>query len=512
MSTPDAVLLPYQQRWVADESPLKIAEKSRRTGLTWAEAADAALAAGAEKSVGGKNHFYVGSNKEMAREFIEAVAQWARAFDKVASSVREEIFLDDDGDKEILTFVVYFPSAGFKVQALSSSPRNLRGMQGNVTIDEAAFHDRLAEVLKAALALTMWGAKVRLISTHNGVDNLFNELIDDSRAGKKRYSVHRITLDDALGDGLYQRICLVSGKPWSPGAQQTWRDNLLKDTATEDDALEEYFCVPKASGGSYLSRVLIEARMETAPVLRFEGSTEFNSWPEAQRMAEVNDWLNARLTPLLQALNTEQRHCVGEDFARSGDLTVIAPLAIGQDLKRRCPFIVELKNLPFRNQEQIFYAVVDGLPRFSGGKLDARGNGQYLAEQARYRYGSGLIDEVMLSQRWYLEHMPPFKAAFEDDAIAIPKDADILSDLRAIQVVKGVPKIPDGNTATDGAASSKSQRRHGDAAVALCLAWAASTMDATTYAYHPVSKQADQDNHKRRIKVTRGLKQRGSLL
>lgn len=38
--------------------------------------------------------------------------------------------------------------------------KKLRGMQGVVCIDEAAFHEKLAEVLKAALALTMWGAKV----------------------------------------------------------------------------------------------------------------------------------------------------------------------------------------------------------------------------------------------------------------------------------------------------------------------------------------------------------------
>ncbi|EAC1890545.1 hypothetical protein JT609_003525 [Escherichia coli] len=31
-----AVLMPYQQRWVADTSPLKVIEKSRRTGITWA--------------------------------------------------------------------------------------------------------------------------------------------------------------------------------------------------------------------------------------------------------------------------------------------------------------------------------------------------------------------------------------------------------------------------------------------------------------------------------------------
>ncbi|HHF3237876.1 TPA: terminase family protein, partial [Vibrio alginolyticus] len=174
----DELLLGYQKRWIADDSVLKIAEKSRRTGLTFAEAADSSLTAGAAKGEGGSNVFYVGSNKEMAREFIDAVGLWAKIFDKAAGEVQEEVINNED--KDILTFVIYFES-GFKVQALSSNPSNLRGMQGTVIIDEAAFHDRLAEVLKAALALTMWGAKVRLISTHNGVGNLFNQLILDSR-------------------------------------------------------------------------------------------------------------------------------------------------------------------------------------------------------------------------------------------------------------------------------------------------------------------------------------------
>jgi len=209
---PESVLLPYQKAWIEDPSPLKIAEKSRRTGLTWGEAADAVLTASASRVAGGGNHYYVGSNKEMAIEFIDACAMWSRAFDRAASAIQEEVLHDED--KDILTFNIHFAS-GFKIQALSSRPSNLRGRQGNVTIDEAAFHGELAEVLKAALALTMWGSKVRLISTHNGVDNTFNELIQDSRAGKKRYSVHRITLDDACKQGLYQRICQVRGIVWS---------------------------------------------------------------------------------------------------------------------------------------------------------------------------------------------------------------------------------------------------------------------------------------------------------
>ncbi len=466
--TPESILLPYQRRWVADESQLKIAEKSRRTGLTWAEAADAVLSASASKAAGGTNHFYVGSNKEMAIEFIDACAMWAKAFNRAASEIQEEIL--EDEDKDILTYTIRFTS-GFKIQALSSRPSNMRGRQGNVTIDEAAFHEQLAEVLKAALALTMWGAKVRLISTHNGVENLFNEIIQDSRAGKKRYSVHRITLDDACRDGLYKRICQVRGTDWSQAAEDEWKNNLLRDTATREDAMEEYYCVPKSGGGAYLSRALIEARMVEAPVLRFEGSTEFNAWPEHLREAEILDWCEQELLPHLTTLDPSDPHAFGEDFGRSGDLTVIAPIAIRRDLSRHVPFLVELRNAPFKQQEQVLNYIADRLPRLQAGALDARGNGQYLAEQTAYRYGAGRIECVMLSQAWYLENMPKLKAAFEDDLLSIPRDREVLDDLRALQVVKGIPRLPEGKT-------GDSKNRHGDAAIAIAMAYYASLMEA----------------------------------
>jgi phage FluMu gp28-like protein len=498
METPESVLLPYQRAWIADDAQLKIGEKSRRTGLTWAEASDAVLTASATRSAGGTNHFYVGSGKEMAIEFIDACAMWARAFNRAASEIEEEIF--EDEDKDILTFNIKFAS-GFKIQALSSRPSNLRGRQGNVTIDEAAFHERLAEVLKAALALTMWGAKVRLISTHNGVENLFNELIQDSRAGRRRYSVHRITLDDACEQGLYQRICQVRGVAWSQAAEDEWKANLLSDTATREDALEEYYCVPKQGGGAFLSRALIEARMVDAPVLRFEGSAEFNAWPEHLREAEVRDWCETHLLEPLKALDPKLPHAIGGDFGRSGDLTVFAPIETGQALRRRVPFLVELRNVPFKQQEQIFNFIADRLPRLTSGALDARGNGQYLAEQAVYRYGSGRIEPVMLSQPWYLENMPKFKAAFEDDTLSLPRDLNVLDDLRAIQVIKGIPKLPDAKT-------GDSKNRHGDAAIAIALAYYASLMEVEEFDYRPVRNRYDprEDAAHRRVRVTGGFR------
>ncbi|MGV4078495.1 hypothetical protein ACV8UU_23585, partial [Citrobacter freundii] len=42
--------------------------------------------------------------------------------------------------------------------------------------------------------------------------NLFNTIITDSRAGKKRYSVHHVDIETAIAEGLYQRICQVTKK------------------------------------------------------------------------------------------------------------------------------------------------------------------------------------------------------------------------------------------------------------------------------------------------------------
>lgn len=466
------VFLPYQQRWFADESQIMFAEKSRRTGLTWAEAGRNVVKAARPRRRQGCNTFYVGSKKEMALEYIAACALFAKAFNELAQAdVYEQTFWDEGRQEEILTYMIRFPKSGFKIQALSSRPSNLRGLQGDVVIDEAAFHESLEELLKAALALTMWGNKVRLISTHNGVENLFNQYIEDARAGRKDYSIHRITLDDAIADGLYKRICYVTGQTWSPEAEKKWRDDLYKNAPNIESADEEYGCIPKNGGGAWLSRALIESRMSAdTPVLRWACKPGFELLPDHIRAAECRDWLDAVMAPLLAPLPTDVISFNGEDFGRSGDLTVHVPLIQHQNLVRRVPFLVELRNVPFRQQEQIAFYLMDRLPRFMGGAFDARGNGQFLAEVAMQRYGASRIQQVMLSEGWYREHMPPVKAALEDGTLdGLPSDADVLADLRAIQVIKGVPRVPE--TRTTGADQGK---RHGDAAVALALAWFAS--------------------------------------
>lgn len=464
-----AALMGYQQRWVADKSPLKVIEKSRRTGLTWGEAADDVLTAASNRSAGGQNVYYIAYNQDMTIEYIQACAMWARVFNYAASEIEEGLWDDEEDDKHIKTFTIRFPASGFRIVALTSRPSNLRGRQGTIVIDEAAFHDQLDELLKAALAMLIWGGRVRVISTHNGVENPFNELVEDIRAGKRKGTVHRITFKEAVTDGLYHRVCLRLGKEWTAADEAAWMADVYAFYG--DGAEEELDCVPANSGGAWLSRALIESRMSAdTPVLRWECKAGFELLPDHIRAAECRDWLEAVLAPLLAALPADAISFNGEDFGRSGDLTVHVPLIQTQNLVRRVPFLVELRNVPFRQQEQIAFYLMDRLPRFTGGAFDARGNGQFLAEVAMQRYGASRIQQVMLSESWYREHMPPVKAALEDGTLdGLPRDADVLADLRTVQIIKGVPRIPD--TRTTGEDKGK---RHGDAAVAVALAYFAS--------------------------------------
>ncbi|MCC3246151.1 hypothetical protein LG047_12610 [Methylocystis sp. WRRC1] len=482
-ATPD-VLLPYQKRLVelAMSEKVTVVEKSRRTGVTWAGCAAMVLISAA--AAGGMDCFYIGYNLEMAREAIDTCAEWAKHFDQAASAVEEFLF-DDEADKAIKAFRITFAS-GHHIVALPSRARSLRGMQGFVCVDEAAFHDDLEELLKAAFALLMWGGRVLVISTHNGVDNAYNRLIRScaARGGDKPYALLRVDLDEALDDGLARRIMLKSGEAWSPEGEAKWRDDVIAFYG--DAADEELFCIPSEGDGAFLPAPLIEARArQGVPVLRLSRPNDFTHWRAELRERDVREWCEAELAPLLATLDKSRAHYLGGDYGRVSDLTVLWPLAVTQTLKRVTPFVVEMRNMPFDQQRQVLKFICDRLPRFSASKHDATGLGMSTAEFAVQTYGELRTEAVMLNVPWYRENAQPLKTAFEDDWIEIPADADIASDLRLLVVKNGVPQVP-------ALKSGVKKDRHGDAAVALMLAYAATRTGVVEIDYTPASKGRDE--------------------
>lgn len=479
------ILLNYQKRILASTAmyPVTLVPKSRRIGATWGVAADAVLTTAAAKSAGGMDTFYIGFNLDMAREFIDVCGMWARSFNEAAMAVEEFLFDDGEADKNIQAFRIRFAS-GFEIVALASRPRSLRGRQGYVIIDEAAFHDDLDGVMKAALALLMWGGKILVISTHLGVDNPFAKLVEDSRSGRNPFHIESCDFDEALQDGLYQRICLVTGKTWSPEAEAAWRAGIISFYGEHAD--EELFCIPSQGGGIYLPRPLIEARMlGDLRVHRIERPTDFAYLPKAYREADILAWCETHLKEPLKALDKDRQHGFGHDFGRVSDLSILTPIEIGKTLKRTVPFVVEMRNIPFEQQRQILFYVCDRLPRFIGGKMDATGNGAYLAEVAAQRYGVLRVEQVKMTAQWYLENFPPLKAAFEDGMLWIPSDADQLNDLALVTTVRGIPMIPAvKTTGADG------KKRHGDYAVSLVLAYAQTRSGIVEFGYRSASTDA----------------------
>ena len=451
-------LLPYQARWNRETAPVAVMEKSRRIGLSWGDACERVVYA----AEGRGNVYYQSYAQDMTEGYISDCAAWARKLGQAASEILQETVLDNE--RKILIYRIDFAS-GKHIKALSSHARSVRskGAPGDILIiDEAAYCDDIGALIKAGVAFTMWGGQVRIISTHNGADNEFNELIQEIRAGRHEYALHRVTLDDAIKDGLARRICSVRRDTWNEDYEARFRKATIGQYRSKDEADEELFCVPRLGGGAYFPRALIEVCMFDAPVIRFSGSAAYNALPEPARAREMADWLADTVRPLLVSLNPGRRHVYGMDFGRTGDLSVIAPLEIGEQLQRTCPFLLELQNVPHQQQVQVVECIGQYLPRFSGGAHDAGGNGSYVAEAAVDLFGS-MIEPVVFSEAWYREEMPKYKALYEDRGIRIPRHDDVLQDHRAIQLIRGVPKLPPNKT-------DKKGERHGDSAIALALA------------------------------------------
>jgi len=485
------VLLPYQKQAIRTRLLYSVTfiEKSRRTGLTWAFALDAVLVAAAEAKAGGMDVWYIGYNLEMAREFIDVVGMWAKLVADVAVEAGEWVFDDYDPKtketRQIKAFRVKFAS-GFEVVALPSSPRSLRGKAGYVLIDEAAFHDDLEELLKAAIALTIWGGMVVVISTHDGEANPFNRKIEDIRAGRLPYGLVRIDFDDALKGGLYQRICQRKGDEWSPEKEAPWRAGVIADY--DEAADEELFCIPSEGSGSWILPGVVDACMRSdIPIIRWEMPNEFAARPEEQRRAAARDFCETRLKPVLSRIQPDLRTVFGMDFGRVADLSVFWPLQIQADLFKSTPFVLEMRNIPFDQQEQVVFWLVGKIKRLVKGALDAGGNGASLAEKTAQKFGFSRIEQIKFSVDWYRLNMPPLKRTLEGQAMSLPKDADTRADFQTIKMVDGVARVSTIRTTEkgEGAVAGKKRKRHGDAAIAAALAHYAAEQKWSEIAYTP---------------------------
>jgi hypothetical protein len=163
------------------------------------------------------------------------------------------------------------------------------------------------------------------------------------------------------------------------GRAETIRKTTLKDAA--EVAVRE----AKAAGPD-------------ATVLRKTCEDSFVFERKEKRVKEFDKWLKHEARAIL--LSHTDPVYLGEDFARSGDLTCVFLDELTPDGRTRAFLAIELRNVPFDQQWQALQYLMNTAPRFGGGAFDARGNGQMIAEYAAQEW-PGYVYPVMITTAWY---------------------------------------------------------------------------------------------------------------
>src|SRR6266478_5674575 len=194
--------LPYQRRWILDLSPLKIMQKSRQVGISYADAYHSVRIVSKKTS---RLDVYISSrDRFQAKLYIEDCKHWAEILHEVILDLGEVLL---DPDHNASAFVIQFAN-GRRIYSLSSNPNALAGKRGHVKLDEFALHQDQRLLYRIAKPVTMWGGTLSIISTHRGIDTVFNQIIRDifERDNPMGWSHHAVSIEQAVRAGLVEKI------------------------------------------------------------------------------------------------------------------------------------------------------------------------------------------------------------------------------------------------------------------------------------------------------------------
>ena len=439
----DALMLPYQAEWVRDRSRIKLVEKSRQIGFSWATAYDLVRQATLETT---RLDTWVSSRDELqARLFLEDCKKFGDILDIAASALGEGVY-KDDGGKPYTSFDLKFNN-GTTIHSMSSNPDAQAGKRGTRVLDEFALHPDPIKLYAIAYPGITWGGQMAIISTHRGADNFFNKLVHEAKfnGNPKKISLHRVTLEDALNQGFLAKLQskLTAGDPRLDMDEQQYFDDVKSKCADYESFLQEYMCVPADDASVFISADIL-------------GGCFYN-------YGEV--W------------QTELQDCAGDlyigvDVGRDNDLTVIWILEriAGMLFTRR---VETLKGMKFSDQEAVLYPYL-ALPKMRRCCIDQTGLGRQFAERAQERFGKYRVEGVQFTARSKEEMAYPMRARFEDKTIRIPDTSEIRADIRAVKKTVGAG----GAIRFDAA---RSENGHSDRFWALALAVEAAGTEGESY-------------------------------
>ncbi len=397
----DGIFLPYQSKWIQDESRLKLMEKGRQIGLSWATAYAADERTAAQ---GARYDQWVSSRDDLqARLFIEDCKMWAGIMNLAAKDLGEVVL---DPKDRISAYVIEFAS-GKRIHSMSSNPDAQAGKRGGRVLDEFALHPDPRKLWSIAYPGITWGGCMEIISTHRGSHNFFNGLIREVKdhGNPKGISLHRVTLQDALDQGFLVKLQAMLPKDDERQAmdEAKYFDFIRAGCADEESFQQEYMCNPADDDSAFLEYGLI-------------ASAEYPS------NTTNADW---------QRIGTG-RLFAGVDIGRKKDLTVLWVVEqLGDVLYTR--HIECMQNMRKSAQEAILWPWFERCDRVC---IDQTGLGIGWVDDAQDKFGEHAIEGVSFTGPMKEALAYPLRGAFEDRTVRIPHDPKIRADLR--QVTKTV--------------------------------------------------------------------------
>lgn len=395
----DAVFLPFQSKWIKDNSRIKLMEKSRQIGISWATAYGVDERAAAQ---GARFDEWVSSRDDIqARLFIEDCKLWAGIMGMAAKDLGEVVI---DADKKVSAYVLQFAS-GRRIHSMSSNPDAQAGKRGSRVLDEFALHADQRKLWAIAYPGITWGGSMEVISTHRGSYSFFNGLIREAREknNPKRISMHKVTLQDALDQGFLFKLqqALPADAEQQDMDEAAYFDFTKNGAADAESFDQEYQCIPADDDAKFLEYGLITA-------CEYSGGT---------------DWQRGLTGPFQGRL-----YC-GVDIGRKKDLTVLWVVEkLGDVFYTR--HIETLEKMRKSDQEKILYpwfAICDRIC------IDATGLGIGWADDAQDKFGVSRVEAVTFTGQVKEALAYPLKGAMEDRTVRIPEDPVIRSDLRKVQ-------------------------------------------------------------------------------
>lgn len=394
-------------------------------GFTWIEALWSVLRRLTTKI----DHYFVSADEEQAKQFIKDCVFWCDQVNALAK-LTESTDLIDAGKAQIAKLV--FPN-GSTIHALSSNPKAIRGKRGDVSLDEFAFHDAAQDMYFAAEACARWGdgkqpGHLHVLSTHNGPATQYYRLVDAARRGDNDFALHRVTLLDAVAEGLADRVPGSHKDNYLPGdtRNKIFVQNQRRRCLNEEHFKQEHLCEPM-SAAALLSSYRYDLCKQKADVPNFfDASRPYNEL------------------------------FIGVDVARSVNLTVIWVLEYGYLSKDKFPdlldehrdiyrtvAVIPIDNLPVAaperpggtkepNQYDILRPIL-AHPCASKCCIDMGAIGRALSDLALMEFGPGLVEPVAMGSPMKAECAERLKGFVEHQRLGLPRDSASKDDLCSVK-------------------------------------------------------------------------------